>query len=358
MPNTIHLSHHSADFSLAQLWGGLPYDVKGLIVLSADLATRKLLRTVNHEMCMLVENTTAHLRIRDVTALRVLADSNRFKGCRALSFDRINIERLDNLRPSIRSIDLRKLANLNSDVVDDILRRSWNSLRFSLPPCMFYSDSIGRLFSLSNATLTSLKLDGFWGIGNTGAMTLSGIKTLEVLSACKCYLTNSGAIALAKLPRLRKLAICENSVQNEGLLALLSKTSLTSLKMSHNDLCYDSMTTAVWQAISQHSSLTSLDLGYNKLHQQPDVSQYLAKNALIKKLRIAGNGLGDDDAIRLTEMRSLTELDAANNKLERRGVLALTKHTQITRLNLGYPSFIANDPRAKRARTDGGEAQA
>lgn len=342
-----------------ELWRGLPDDVKGLLVSYLDKETRRVLPIKSHKMHRWLENSIQKLVIWDVKALDLLKDSARFINCHTVYFGcRADAQQLRSLRASICGIEPQKyrLKNDENAAMEVLLARPWETLKlgklhqdqadeFSTGNDLGVDvEIVPRILKLSQSTLTCLNLDHCF-IDDAGAGLLSKAVKLEVLSLKKSQIGNVGASEIATLPRLRKLLISEGSMQAEGMLALLGNASLTVLALEKIDL--GRAERPVWNALSQHPSLTELNVKGSLLQASPSVIDLalkaLAENSLIRKLCLSGNNIFDTDMRYIASMPALVDLDVSSTRLRQYGLSTLAKNSGIKKLDLSENCLTLDD---------------
>ena len=132
-------------------------------------------------------------------------------------------------------------------------------------------------------------------------------------------------------------------------LALRVNTSLTSLDLSYNFIHEGA--SSLSEALRVNTSLTSLDLSVNSIHAEGahSLSEALKVNTSLTSLSLGRNYIGAEGANYLSEAlrvnTSLTSLDLSNTSIHAEGAHSLSEalkvNTSLTSLSLGHNSIGA-----------------
>lgn len=147
------------------------------------------------------------------------------------------------------------------------------------------------------------------------AEALPHLEVLESLGLEDNSLGDEGMISLSEgirpLARLREVFLQINAISDTGLCTLISglkgKTSITTLNLSENRLTGNSLSVLLDAC---GATLKLLDLTQNRLGAEGAIllSEWLPRLERLEKLRIGGNGLGDEAERQLMTVASRVQV--------------------------------------------------
>ena len=222
------------------------------------------------------------------------------------------------------------------------------ALRF-IDECKLFSETLWKnLAHLFGKSLDLIDIEfrnNFWPFHNFGhesfstlflALTVNtSLTSLNLSDNSICYETaNSLSQALRVNTSLTSLDFSGNSIGCEGAnslsQALRINTSLTSLDLSDNSVGYEG-TNFLSQALRVNTSLTSLDLSGNCIGYEGanSLSQALRVNSSLTSLNLFENSIGNEGANSLSEAlkvnTSLTSLNLFDNSIGNEGANFLSQ---------------------------------
>tara|TARA_B100000795_G_C22785206_1_gene434283 strand:- start:107 stop:2041 length:1935 start_codon:yes stop_codon:yes gene_type:complete len=194
------------------------------------------------------------------------------------------------------------------------------------------------------------------GIGKEGAASFAGVMAtggtkiaLRILDLSNDGLGSEGAKALeealgGKRRRKTRLTAAVDSAANDGIEKAKQQraTSLKDLRLSYNQFGWVGAA-SMGRLLAANGNLTSLDLSYNGLgelnnkgHDGKGITKLahgLGKNACLKSLNLAGNGVSNRGATAIAQaLRSHTTMatiQLRNNEIELVGAMELAKLAHI-----------------------------
>jgi hypothetical protein len=125
-------------------------------------------------------------------------------------------------------------------------------------------------------------------------------------------------------------------------------SSVTSLDLSEQSLT-DEDITQLAQALSTNITLTSLNVGFNRIGAIG--AKALSTNTRLTSLKVSDNKIGDEGAKALSTNTSLTLLNISNNEIGAEGAKALSTNTRLTSLEVSYNWIGAEGAKALSTNT-------
>jgi Leucine-rich repeat (LRR) protein len=182
-----------------------------------------------------------------------------------------------------------------------------------------------------NTTVVSLDVSHNQ-IGMLGAQLLAQITTLTSLNLhgnkiCYKKKTNKATLALSQNTTLLSLDIGATSINDETLLALAKHPRLTSLAASHCSLSIESAT-----ALAANLQLISLNVFSNQFKDEG--AQKIAISPALQYLNIYKNDIGLPGALALAQSTLIQRLEIGGNHIEDEGARALLENRVLVFLDL------------------------
>jgi hypothetical protein len=180
---------------------------------------------------------------------------------------------------------------------------------------------------LANAHLKKLIISGN-PIGDKGIQFFSDSKNLIELQACSCNITEVGSnIIFEKNNILSKINLSSNALGPQGIKALEFNNTLEEVDLSYCDIGDEGM-----YCIANNRTLRSLDLSNNNITDQS--ATILAEHLTLKILNLTQNEVGDGFAKSLIKNNQLQELIISRNQVTSAGLSFLLKSPSLNVISL------------------------
>ncbi|RHY21907.1 hypothetical protein DYB25_009733 [Aphanomyces astaci] len=218
------------------------------------------------------------------------------------------------------------------------------------------AEAMGDALELLPVQVTSICMTDAGMTGQGSAAVVRGVVKDDLVElnlshnkvGMKGYMKLNAVLDNAAL-HLKVLNLSNNNLGDQSVTALvralLKRCTLTTLNLGHNKVFHSA--TIVGELLRVKSSLTMLDLSWNQIRGDPAIHlvQAMVENNTLLDLILSDNSLGNSGgadihlATSLLENKTLKRLNVSNNHIKGRSIFVFvdlcTKNTTLEHLNVG-----------------------